>query len=315
MNQNKEFDDFSLAHELSYQLRVRDAMTQIISTITPQETMRDARKILRDKRISGLPVVEGSKLVGIVSVEDIIRALDENAIDSKVEERMTQNVKTLDANDTLIKALQIFDTYSYGRFPIVDRYHNLLGIMTSSDIMRRLLLELNTVADEAAAREAMRMAQSYTGGYGEDQILLEKKLNAGDYENAGIISSQLKNELNKLGIKPEIIRRAAIATYEAETNIIIHSVGGVLKLWTKQGKLILEARDSGPGIDDIELAMKPGYSTASDQARAMGFGAGMGLPNIKRCADNFHIESQTGHGTILTAVIQLKTADQLVPAI
>jgi serine/threonine-protein kinase RsbT len=116
-----------------------------------------------------------------------------------------------------------------------------------------------------------------------------------------------------MGIKPEIIRRAAIATYEEETNIIIHSIGGKLKVFMKHGKIIIEAKDAGPGIPDIELALQPGYSTASDQIRALGFGAGMGLPNIQRCADQFHIESQVGHGTVVTVEIELKTADLLEP--
>src|SRR5579862_2394538 len=100
MYPNREFDNFSLVHELSYQLRVKDAMTSVVCTITPQETLRDARKILREKRISGLPVVHGKKLVGVISVEDILSALDENAIDLPVEKKMTRNVKTLEPNFT-----------------------------------------------------------------------------------------------------------------------------------------------------------------------------------------------------------------------
>jgi CBS-domain-containing membrane protein/anti-sigma regulatory factor (Ser/Thr protein kinase) len=290
-------------------------MTSEVCTVTPQETLRDARKVMREKRISGLPVVEGKKLVGVISVDDILSALDESAIDLPIEKRMTRDVKTLEPNFTLTKALQYFNKYHYGRFPVVDKDQTLLGIMTQSNITRRLLLELNSVADEAATREAMRMAQTYAFGYSTGQILLERNLRAGDYANAGIISSQLKIKLNELGIKPEIVRRAAIAAYEAETNIIIHSVGGKMKVWTKQGKLILEAHDSGPGIVDIEMAMKPGFSTASAQVRALGFGAGMGLPNIKQCADDFHIESQLGQGTLLTVEIQLRTADKLVSTV
>ncbi len=313
MRASKELDNFSFIHELAYRLRVRDAMTQIVSTVSPEKSMWEARTILRDKRISGLPVVQGKKLVGIISVEDIIRALDEKEINSVVEKRMTRNVKTLDPNSTLIKALNTFQKYPYGRFPVVDREGNLLGIMTRGDILDTLLFELNMIVDEVAAKEAASMAQNYAFGKEGKQDLLDAKLRAGDFENIGLLSSQLKKQLQGMGIKPEIIRRAAIAAYEAETNIVIHSIGGTLRAWIEHGKIIIEAEDEGPGIADLEMALHPGFSTASDQVRAMGFGAGMGLPNIKMSVDQFHIDSKVGGSTRLTVEIVLKKVDTLVP--
>ena len=119
-----------------------------------------------------------------------------------------------------------------------------------------------------------------------------------DYANAGKVSSQIKKLFKDLQINPDIIRRMAIACYEAEINMIIHSYGGIIKL-TIDDKVRFIFKDSGPGIANIDLALQPGYSTADERARELGFGAGMGLPNIKRVSDEFSIESSE-KGTVLT---------------
>lgn len=111
-----------------------------------------------------------------------------------------------------------------------------------------------------------------------------------DFENAGKISSHIKSVLKQLGIPSEVLRRIAVACYEAEINCIIHSLGGTITLQiNEEGVIILKFDDVGPGIEDIEQALTPGYSTASQHAREFGFGAGMGLPNIKRVSDQFEI--------------------------
>ena len=119
-----------------------------------------------------------------------------------------------------------------------------------------------------------------------------------DFANAGRVSSQIKKILKQLNFEPEVLRRMAIACYEAEINMIIHSYGGVITLKVDD-KVRLVFADKGPGIKDIALAMQPGYSTADEKARELGFGAGMGLPNIKKVSDEFDIESSE-KGTILT---------------
>jgi len=120
---------------------------------------------------------------------------------------------------------------------------------------------------------------------------------AGDYNRAGAASSGLKEMLKKVGVDPAALRRAMIAAYEAEMNVVIHSVGGHMRVTLEDGTVDVEVADEGPGIPDIELAMKDGYSTAPAAARELGFGAGMGLPNIKRNSDRFDIESAVGQGT------------------
>ncbi len=119
-----------------------------------------------------------------------------------------------------------------------------------------------------------------------------------DFACAGRVSSQIKKILKQLDFEPEVLRRMSIACYEAEINMIIHSYGGVITLKVDD-KVRLVFADKGPGIKDIALAMQPGYSTADEKARELGFGAGMGLPNIKKVSDEFDIESSE-KGTILT---------------
>lgn len=120
-----------------------------------------------------------------------------------------------------------------------------------------------------------------------------------DFDRAGEASSNIKKILRQLGIDAAIIRRVAIATYEAEINIVIHSLGGEIDLEVDPSNIKIIAKDKGPGIANIELAMQEGYSTASDKVREMGFGAGMGLPNMKKCSDKFQVESELGKGTTI----------------
>jgi anti-sigma regulatory factor (Ser/Thr protein kinase) len=132
------------------------------------------------------------------------------------------------------------------------------------------------------------------------------QLMGGDFTDAGAASSELKSALTGIGVPQAIVRRAAIAAFEAEMNIIIHAVAGTLHYEVTSGRIHLHLADMGPGIPDLELAMKEGYSTAPDWVREMGWGAGMGLPNIKHNADEFKLDSVMGEGTNLDIVIYIK---------
>ncbi len=118
-----------------------------------------------------------------------------------------------------------------------------------------------------------------------------------DYATAGDASATIKRKLKQLGVNSTILRRIAVASYEAELNLIIHSLGGDLTVQITPQEICLLSKDIGPGIPDIDRALQEGYSTASEEARNLGFGAGMGLPNMKRNADEFHIQSELGLGT------------------
>lgn len=122
---------------------------------------------------------------------------------------------------------------------------------------------------------------------------------AGDFASAGEVSGRIKRIMKQLGLPSQIVRRASVATYEVELNLVIHSYGGDIELDISSSELKITARDTGPGIPDISLAMQEGYSTASEEARSMGFGAGMGLPNMQRNASEFDIQSTVGVGTTI----------------
>ncbi len=127
----------------------------------------------------------------------------------------------------------------------------------------------------------------------------------GDFDNAGSVSIELKSQLANIGIDKDKIRRAAIAAFEAEMNVIIYAIAGILTFEIKDEKIKITVRDMGPGIEDIDLAMTEGYSTSPEWVREMGWGAGMGLPNMKKNADEFKIDSVVGEGTTVEMVINL----------
>ena len=132
----------------------------------------------------------------------------------------------------------------------------------------------------------------------------------GDFTNAGKASGELKSTLSKLGVSQDVIRRAAIAAFEAEMNVIIHAVAGTMHYSIGSEELKIILTDMGPGIEDIELAMREGYSTAPDWVREMGWGAGMGLPNIKKNSDNLKIDSMVGEGTTLEITLYITMREE-----
>ncbi len=142
----------------------------------------------------------------------------------------------------------------------------------------------------------------------EDEVLFfqEFSIMGKDFSNAGTVSTQIKAILKEIGFDPVIVRRAAIAAYEAEMNVVMYADRGVVRLRVTPHKINIELEDEGQGIEDIELAMQEGYSTATPEMREMGFGAGMGLPNIKRNSDEFEITSERGKGTRLNIVINAR---------
>ena len=128
----------------------------------------------------------------------------------------------------------------------------------------------------------------------------------GAFETAGEASATIKRTLKRLGVDVGILRRVAVATYEVELNLIIHSLGGRLELAVDENWVHVTSRDRGPGIPDIDKAMTEGYSTAPEDVRTLGFGAGMGLPNMKRNADDFSIASEVGVGTTICMGFKLR---------
>ncbi|MFA6770120.1 MAG: ATP-binding protein [Bacteroidales bacterium] len=134
----------------------------------------------------------------------------------------------------------------------------------------------------------------------------EYKIEGGDFTMAGVASSQVKKNLKQLGVDPSVIKRVVVALYEAEVNVVAHAYRGVIYVDIKGEGIKLRLEDEGPGIPDVSLAMTKGFSTASSAVREMGFGAGMGLPNISDNADFFSIETDVGKGTTLHIEIKFR---------
>ena len=127
----------------------------------------------------------------------------------------------------------------------------------------------------------------------------------GDMTTAGDASARIKRQLKQLGIPASVVRRVSVGTYEAEINLVIHAYGGTIDFSVDPEKITIRVVDAGPGIPDLEKAMTEGWSTASNEVRNLGFGAGMGLPNMKRNADGFDIKSEVGVGTDITMIFNI----------
>jgi CBS domain-containing protein len=296
-------DSPSVVLELIYQLKVKDVMTRAVITGAPGQTLRHLQVVMRENHITGVPIVEDCKLVGMVSINDIISALDQGLMDSAAESRMTREVVVLQEDMPLSFAISFFNKYHYGRYPVLSKKQELVGIISTVDVVRSLLVEMN--------REIMRlekMQAKETGRASSALSEMEYNIARYDFELAGRASTEIKKALKGRGIDPKIIRRVAIASYELEINIVAHSHGGAIRCSILPDKVCIAASDVGPGIADVSQALQEGWSTASEYVRSLGFGAGMGLANTKRVSDEFSIESVVGAGTTVRSVVHLNSS-------
>ena len=138
-----------------------------------------------------------------------------------------------------------------------------------------------------------------------EAICLTYDISPDDFTRAGEASSDVKKKLKQMGVSPEAIRKVAIAMYEGEINMVIHAKGGEITVEITPAQIKMILADVGPGIPDVEQAMKAGYSTAPDEVRSLGFGAGMGLPNMKKYTDSMTIDTTVGVGTTITMTVEL----------
>lgn len=299
-------ENITRTEELAYELKVSEVMTNSPKILSPEMIMRDVVEMFRKARISGAPVVQGEKLVGIISMEDLIHCLCQSDLNAQASKYMTRNVLTVKANDPVVEALKIFVSSRVGRLPVVDDNDRLVGILTKGDITRGLLkaLQRDIQAEEIRKYRASHLFEDIESD--RTSLILRYNIKPRDFTHGGAASSHIKRALLRLGASPQIARRCGIAVYEAEMNLIIHTLhGGVIRVEIEPNRISIEAYDDGPGIPDVELAMKPGYSTASEEIRELGFGAGMGLANIARCVDNMVLESAVDKGTRLKMRINL----------
>jgi CBS domain-containing protein/anti-sigma regulatory factor (Ser/Thr protein kinase) len=302
---------FAKTRELLFQLRVVDIQRAEVVTMRPDQMMSDLRTTLRDHRISGTPVVENGQLVGIISIEDLVRWLSEGGRDCPIGEKMTRNPVSLYSDQFVAHAVQRFEQSGFGRLPVLDRQNGrLVGIVTRAAIIEGMLGRLEHALREEEIRQyrASHIFEDIVAEYKE--IYLTYDVMGKDFDRAGKASTRMKRNLKRLGIRPDIAHRLAVASYEAEMNVVIYADRGTMEYRITPDEIYLRIRDHGPGIADVEKAMQPGYSTAPDWVRELGFGAGMGLQNIKKCADRMELESTVGTGTTLTIWIHTGRDDE-----
>jgi len=291
-------------------LKAEEIMTKQVNTLTPDKKVSQAKEMMKIKKISGIPIVDKKlHLIGIISIEDIIKALENNKIEETIEKIMTRDVITLKKGDNLPSIIQKFDLYKYGRFPVVDENNILCGILTKVDILHKILDKFNLIYLHDRKRNLI-LNQDLSLITGEklkrEKAEFRHTIDITDIGKAGEGAAILKNFLIKKGVNQEIARKVGIAVYEAETNVIIHSKGeGEILCFIKKDKIIVRVIDNGIGIENLDQAMKEGFSTAPDFIREMGFGAGMGIPNMKRFADKLVILSEKNSGTQVELVFFL----------
>ncbi len=304
--EQETLDRVSKTQEMVYEMTVGEVMAQRMVSVSPDQSMAEFRAILRDNHISGTPVVENGKLVGMVSIEDLINALTDNAINAKVRERMKTKVECLFSDELLVHCIAKFSKLGYRRYPVLNRDDELVGIITKGSIVEGLLRKLEVDYEQHEKSTSLTRQRPTMRKFFEDisadEISFTFKYNiAGQtLKDAGKAASELKNALKKLGVCPPLLRRIGVATYEAEINLASYTKGGEIRAQVEKWGITVEALDNGPGIPDVERAMQPGYSTAPEWVRELGFGAGMGLVNIKKCADEMDLKSSVPDGTHLT---------------
>lgn len=298
--------------ELAYELRVQEVMTGDLKALAPDMSMSEALEMFRTARISGAPVVQNGTLVGVISLEDLIRCLTTGDLESNVESYMSRNLVTVRSNEPVVNALQLFVDTRHGRLPVLDESDQPIGILTKGDITMGLLkaLQRDYQAEELRRYRASHLFEDINSD--RTSLILRYTIKQGDFTHGGSASSAIKRALLRLGASPQIARRVGIAVYEAEMNLIIHTNnGGIIRVEIEPHQITIDAYDDGPGIKDVEMAMRPGYSTATEAIRELGFGAGMGLVNIQRCVDNMQLESTWEKGTRLRMRIFLQKQEGL----
>ena len=297
-------DSPSVVLEFIYQLKIRDVKTGVVVTAKKTDTMRHVQGLMRDNRVSGVPILEDKKLLGIVTIENIIMALDHGYIEKIVEDHMTKDVIVLEDDMPLSFAITYLNRFRYGRFPVLNKDKELVGILSSKDVIRSLLVEMN---NEVLRLEKIHQKEARPPSTHAEMIFTTVRH---DFELAGKASTEIKKALKSRNIDPKIIRRIAIACYELEINQVVHSLGGTINCFIQPDQVSIVAADTGPGIEDISLVLQEGWSTANEWIRSLGFGAGMGLPNTKRVSDEFHIESTPGKGTIVRSVVHINSSKE-----
>ncbi len=295
--------EITKVQELIYTTKVETVMAPNVVVVEPSMSMADVKELMRSKRITGAPVLDGDRIVGIVSMTDVIDAMEKGRLTTTAADNMTQEVRTVSKDASLTEALNNLGRQGFARLPVVDGDGKLVGIVTTGTVIRALLREM----DESFQKKEAEKLHTYRASHifedivsDDTSVILRYIVEEKDFANAGKASSMIKRSLQRLGFLPAMVRRVSVAVYEAEMNLVIHTdIGGEITLEIRRDRLMVSAVDHGPGIDNLQQVLQPGFSTAPEWIRDMGFGAGMGLANIKRCSDTMKLLSEPGAGTRL----------------
>ena len=196
----------SVAQVLVYELRVRDAMSTPPVTARPTDTLRTLQLMMKTHRFSGVPITQEGTLIGIVTIEDIVNALDQGHINDTAERWMCRNVVTLRDHFSLVRAVAEFERRGFGRFPVLNTSGDPVGVITRGDVTSCLMRELERRADEALAREAELVAAQAADGKLDQTLVLRTQVKTGDYDSAGKVSQRLRQILRTRGIEPDARR-------------------------------------------------------------------------------------------------------------
>ncbi|MBN2345709.1 MAG: CBS domain-containing protein, partial [Candidatus Aminicenantes bacterium] len=283
-------DNLSRYAAIFEDIKAADIMNPNVLEISAEKKIAHAKELMKIKKISGIPVVdEERRLVGIISIEDIIHALEFHKINDPIRRLMSAQVVTIHREDSLAQVVDKFENYKYGRFPVVDDDRRVCGIISKEDILHGILEKFNLIYihDQKRTSTLDTEVSAITG----ERLKVEEasfhyQIDTGDIDAAGTGAALLKKFLSGKNFHNDIVRRVGVATYEAETNVVIHSRGeGDIYFFHDENRFIVRVVDNGVGIEDLDRAMNEGYSTAPDHIRERGFGAGMGIANMKRFAD------------------------------
>jgi len=290
-------------------ITAKDIMVTNIISLTKDRTMWQAKELMRICKISGVPIVDNDNhLLGLVSIEDIILALEGNHITDPIEKHMTKDLITFAPDVDLEGLIERFNRYRYGRFPVVDSEGRLLGIISKKDIIGAILDKFRIIyVHDARRKEVLERNVDWFDRSLISGDYVEKKsadflfhIDYTEVDMAGVGSAKLKSYLKTRTDDDSLVRRVSIACYEAEVNVVIHSGSeGYIYAWYDESVIRVRVEDYGKGIENVEQAMKEGFSTASDHVRELGFGAGMGLPNMRRYSDKMVVVSEAGKGVVV----------------
>ena len=309
MTENNQLARYAAIFE---DIKAGDIMSSNVVEISAEKKIAHAKELMKIKKISGMPVVDEKKqLIGIISIEDIIHALEFNKINDPIRKIMSTQVITIHKDDSLAAVVDKFENYKYGRFPVVDDEKHVCGIISKEDILHGILEKFNLIYIHDQKRTST-LNTEYSAITGErlktEEAKFHYQIDSGDIDAAGTGAALLKQFLAGKNFNSDIVRRVGVATYEAETNVVIHSRGqGDIYFFQDEDRFIVRVVDNGIGIEDLEKAMKEGYSTAPDYIRERGFGAGMGIANMKRFADKLVIISEKNAGTQVEMIFYLPT--------